>query len=51
MTARTGTRVFSPIGDLAGVASFRLDAHPYAALAAAVEEVLLGALVEGADLV
>ena len=45
LAARTGTCVFSPIGDLASVAAFRLDAHPYAALAAAVEEVLLGALV------
>jgi cellulose biosynthesis protein BcsQ len=45
LAAKTGTRVFAPIGDLASLASFRLDGHPYAPLAAAVEEVLLGALV------
>jgi cellulose biosynthesis protein BcsQ len=45
LAAKTGTQVFSPIGDLASLASFKLDAHPYAHLAAAVEEVLLGALV------
>lgn len=39
------TRVFPPIGDLASLASFHLDGHPYAPLATAVEEVLLGALV------
>ena len=37
--------VFPAIGDLASLASFRLDGHPYAPLAQAVEEVLLGALV------
>jgi hypothetical protein len=37
--------VFPPIGDLASLASFRLDGHPYAPLAAAVEEIALGALV------
>jgi cellulose biosynthesis protein BcsQ len=45
LAARTGTRVFPPIGDSASLASFRMDGHPYAPLAAAVEEVLLGALV------
>jgi len=45
LAAETGTRVFSPIGDQASLASFRMDGHPYAALATAVEEVLLGALV------
>jgi cellulose biosynthesis protein BcsQ len=45
MAAETGVRVFLPIGDLASLASFRMDAHPYAPLAVAVEEVLLGALV------
>jgi hypothetical protein len=40
-----------PIGDPASLASFRLDGHPYAPWAAAVEEVVLGALVESADLV
>jgi len=42
MAAETGTRVFSPIGDSAGLASFRLDGHPYAALAEAIDEALLG---------
>jgi hypothetical protein len=37
--------IFPPIGDLASLAFFRMDAHPYAPLASAVEEVLLGALV------
>jgi cellulose biosynthesis protein BcsQ len=45
LAAKTGTRVFPPIGDLASLAAFRFDSHPYAPLAAAVEEVLLGALV------
>jgi cellulose biosynthesis protein BcsQ len=45
LATKTNTRVFPPIGDLASLASFRMDAHPYAPLAAAVEEVLLGALV------
>ena len=45
LATKTGTRVFPPIGDLASLASFRMDGHPYAPLAAAVEEVLLGALV------
>jgi cellulose biosynthesis protein BcsQ len=45
LAARVGARVFPPIGDLASLASFRLDGHPYAPLAAAVEEVVLGALV------
>lgn len=45
LAAETGTRVFPPIADLASVASFRMDSHPYAPLAAAVEDVLLGALV------
>ncbi|MBV9327465.1 MAG: ParA family protein [Chloroflexi bacterium] len=45
LAATTGTRVFSPIGDLASLATFRLEAHPYAALAAAVEEVLVAAPV------
>ncbi len=42
LAARADARVFPPIGDLASVASFRLDGHPYAPLAEAVEEVLLG---------
>lgn len=45
LAVKTGTRVFPPIGDMASLAAFRFDGHPYAALAAAVEEVLLGALV------
>jgi len=45
LAVRTGTRVFAPISDLATLASFRMDGHPYAPLAEAVEEVLLGALV------
>jgi hypothetical protein len=31
------TRVFDPIGDLASVAAWRLDGHPYAGVA---EEIL-----------
>jgi cellulose biosynthesis protein BcsQ len=42
---RVGARVFPPISDLASLASFRLDGHPYAPLAEAVEEALLGTLV------
>ena len=45
LAAKVSTRVFPPIGDLATLATFRLDGHPYASLAAAVEEVVLGALV------
>ena len=45
LAAKTGTRVFEPIADHAGLAAFRLEGHPYAPLAEAVEEVLLGALV------
>jgi cellulose biosynthesis protein BcsQ len=45
LAAERNVPVFSPIGDLASLASFRLDGHPYAPLAEAVEEVLLGALV------
>jgi cellulose biosynthesis protein BcsQ len=45
LAARAGARVFPPIGDLASLASFRMDTHPYAPLAAAVEEVLFGARV------
>ncbi len=45
LAAKTGARVFPPIGDLATLASFRIDGHPYAPLADAVEEVLLGALI------
>jgi cellulose biosynthesis protein BcsQ len=45
LAAKTSTRIFPPIGDLASLASFRMDGHPYAPLAAAMEEVLLGALV------
>ena len=45
LAARVGARVFPPIGDLASLASFRLDGHPYAPLAAAIEEIALGALV------
>jgi cellulose biosynthesis protein BcsQ len=41
----SGARLFSPIPDAASLASFRMDGHPYAPLAEAVEEVLLGALV------
>jgi cellulose biosynthesis protein BcsQ len=37
--------VFSTIGDLASLASFRMDGHPYAPLAEAIEEALLAALV------
>ncbi len=42
LAIQTGARVFPPIGDLASLASFRMDGHPYAPLASAVEEVLLG---------
>jgi cellulose biosynthesis protein BcsQ len=35
-----GVQVFPPIGDLASLASYRLDGHPYAPVAAAVEQVL-----------
>jgi cellulose biosynthesis protein BcsQ len=35
--------VFPPIGDLASLASFRLDGHPYAPLAVAIEQVLQSA--------
>ena len=45
LAARVGTRVFAPIADLVTLATFRLDGHPYAPLAAIIEEVLLGALV------
>ncbi len=45
LAGQTGASVFPPVGDLASLASFRMDSHPYAPLAAAVEEVLLGALV------
>lgn len=45
LATKTGARVFEPIPDHAGLASFRMDGHPYAALAEAIEEVLLGALV------
>jgi cellulose biosynthesis protein BcsQ len=45
LAAKTGARLFSPIADLATLASFRMDGHPYAPLAESVEEVLLGALV------
>lgn len=45
LATKTGTRVFPPIGDMASLAAFRMDGHPYAPLAAAVEEVLVGALV------
>src|SRR5947209_1490861 len=41
LVVKVGTRVFSPIGDLATLATFRLDGHPSASLAAAVEEVVL----------
>src|SRR5256885_8713611 len=40
LAAKVSTRVFPPIGDLATLATFRLDGHPYASLAAAVEEVV-----------
>jgi len=39
--ARHRARVLAPIGDIASVAAWRLDGHPYAALA---EEVLLHAI-------
>jgi len=45
LAEQTGTRVFAPIGDLASLASFRLDGHPYAALAAGVEGIVLAATV------
>jgi hypothetical protein len=45
LAARVGARVFAPIADLASLAAFRLDGHPYGSLAAAAEEVLLGALI------
>jgi cellulose biosynthesis protein BcsQ len=45
LAATTGARLFSPIADMASLASFRMDSHPYAPLAEAVQEVLLGALV------
>lgn len=45
MAAARNVPVFPPIGNLASLASFRLDGHPYAPLAAAVEAILLGALV------
>jgi hypothetical protein len=45
LAIEVGAPVFAPIGDLAALATFRLDGHPYAPLAAAVEEIVLGALV------
>jgi hypothetical protein len=33
---RHGARVLSPIGDIASIAAWRLDGHPYASLAAEV---------------
>jgi cellulose biosynthesis protein BcsQ len=45
LAAKVGTRMFAPIGDLAAVATFRLDGHPYAPVAAAFEEISLGAFV------
>lgn len=45
LAEKTGTRVFPPINDLVSLATFRLDGHPYAPLATAVEDALLGALV------
>ena len=45
LAAERDVPVFPPIGDLASLASFRLDGHPYAPLAEAVEEALVGALV------
>jgi cellulose biosynthesis protein BcsQ len=45
LAVKTNTRVFPPIADHASLASFRMDGHPYASLAAQIEEVLLGALV------
>jgi cellulose biosynthesis protein BcsQ len=41
LAADRNVPVFPPISDLASLASFRLDGHPYAPLAEAVEEVLL----------
>jgi cellulose biosynthesis protein BcsQ len=37
--------VFPPIGNLASLAAFRMDGHPYAPLAEAVEGIVLGTLV------
>ena len=37
LAERNHTRVFDPIGDLASVAAWRLDGHPYARVA---EEIL-----------
>lgn len=45
LAAERGVPVFPPIGNLASLAAFRLDGHPYAALAEAVEGALLGTLV------
>src|SRR5205823_2001261 len=45
MAAERNVPVFPAIGDLASLASFRLDGHPYAPLAHAVEEALFAALV------
>ena len=45
LAAQRGVPVFPAIGNLASVAAFRLDGHPYAPLAEAVEGILLGAVV------
>lgn len=45
LAAGCGVPVFPSIGNLANLAAFRLDGHPYAPLAEAVEGVLLGSLV------
>lgn len=43
IAAQRGVPVFPPIGDLASLASYRLDGHPYAPVAEAVEQVLRAA--------
>jgi cellulose biosynthesis protein BcsQ len=45
LAAERNVPVFPAIGDLASLASFRLDGHPYAPLAETVEEALIGTLV------
>jgi hypothetical protein len=45
LASQRGAPVFPPIGNLASLAAFRLDGHPYAPLAEAVEAIALGSLV------
>jgi hypothetical protein len=40
LAEQRSVQVFPPIGDLASLASYRLDGHPYAPVAKAVEQVL-----------